>query len=79
MVSIFAAIVLTAFVVGAGLYLWFRSILTDIVDVLMTVDVDLSWAGDCIEDEATRNLVFYIRERVQYLMDKCEPRGLIKK
>lgn len=79
MISIFAAIVLTAFVVGGGLYLWFRSILTDVVDVLMTVDVDLSWASDCIEDDATRDLVLRIRESVQYLMDKCGPRRIVNK
>lgn len=57
MLSIFAAIILTTFVVGAALYLWFRSIMADAADKLFVIHTDLVWATDCIDEDDTRELV----------------------
>jgi hypothetical protein len=73
MVNIFAAIVITAFVVGAVLYLWFRSLLSNVADVLQGIDAKLASATDYSDERATRKRLSVIRQRVSELMLNCDP------
>lgn len=79
MINIFAAIALTAFVVGAGLYLWFRSLLSSVTDVLQDIDAKLGSATEYSDERATRNRLSIIRQRVSELMFKCDPHRYSKK
>lgn len=73
MISIFATIVLTAVIVGGGLYLWFRSVITDVTNTLELVEVDLRWASAHIDDLDARNLVALVRQRILNLVQKIQP------
>lgn len=75
MVNIFAAIVLTAFVVGAALYLWFRSVLVDITDDLMALREDLLWIADPIEDTRLKDDVLNICLDMEKITHRYVPGG----